>query len=191
MYSQGLLFDGLAETATWSARGVVNLLIVPLIAVAARRNRDWRPGIFVSRQVVFYTTTLVAVGAYLLAMSFGGFLIVRFGGSWGGFAQIVFFASAVLVLVVLLFSGTVRTWLRVFLSKHFFQNKYDYREEWLRLVNTLSEFDDSSTREVFIKAMAQIVASPSGASMDLRRRERRVSAWQQVTGPTRNTPILQ
>jgi len=162
MYSQGLLFDGLAETATWSARGVVNLLIVPLIAVAARRNPDWRPRIFVSRQVVFYTTTLVAVGAYLLAMSFGGFLIVRFGGSWGGFVQIVFFASAVLVLVVLLFSGTLRTWLRVFLSKHFFQNKFDYREEWLRLVSTLSEFDDSSTREVFIKAMAQIVSSPSG-----------------------------
>ena len=37
---------------------------------------------FVSRQVVFYTTTLVAVGAYLLAMIFGGFLSVRFGGSW-------------------------------------------------------------------------------------------------------------
>jgi len=162
MYSQGLLFDGLATTATWSARGVVNLLIVPLIAVAARRNPDWRPRIYVSRQVVFYTTTLVAVGAYLLAMSFGGFLIVRFGGSWGSFVQIVFFAGTVLVLVVLLFSGTLRTWLRVFLSKHFFQNTYDYREEWLRLVGTLSEFDDSSTREVFIKAMAQIVASPSG-----------------------------
>lgn len=162
MYSQGLLFDGLADTATWSARGVVNLLIVPLIAVAARRNPDWQPRIYVSRRLVFYTTTLVAVGAYLLVISFGGFLIVRFGGSWGGFAQTVFFAGAMLLLVVLLLSGTIRSWLRVFLSKHFFQNKYDYREEWLRLVSTLSEFDDSSTREVVIKAMAQIVASPSG-----------------------------
>jgi putative PEP-CTERM system histidine kinase len=162
MYSRGLLIDDLAATATWSARGVVNLLIVPLIAEAVRRNPDWRPRIYFSRQVVFYTATLVAVGAYLLAISFGGFLIVRFGGSWGAFVQIVFLAGAALLLAVLLFSGALRTWLRVFLSKHFFQNKYDYREEWLRLVSTLSEFDDSSTREVVIKAMAQIVASPSG-----------------------------
>ena len=178
MYSQGLLFDGVAETAAWSARGFVNLLIVPLVAIAARRSPDWRPRLFVSRQVVFYTTTLVAVGAYLLAISFGGFLIARFGGSWVGFVQIVFFAGAALVLVVLLFSGTLRTWLRVFLSKHFFQNKYDYREEWLRLVSTLSGFDDSLTRKVFIKAMAQIVASPSGHLwvLDAESREYRLAA---------------
>ncbi|NIP71362.1 MAG: PEP-CTERM system histidine kinase PrsK, partial [Planctomycetales bacterium] len=77
-------------------------------------------------------------------------------------AQIVFLAGAILVLFSLLFSGTLRAKVRVFLSKHFFQNKYDYREEWLRLVATLAEFGDSSTRQVVIKAMAQIVESPSG-----------------------------
>jgi len=28
--------------------------------------------------------------------------------------------------------------LRVFISKHFFENKYDYREEWLRLIDALT-----------------------------------------------------
>lgn len=50
----------------------------------------------------------------------------------------------------------------MFLSKHFFHNKYDYRDEWLRLVSTLAKFEDSSTRQVVIKAVAQIVESPSG-----------------------------
>ena len=161
LYSQAVLFSAIDST-TWIARGPVNLFFVPLIAVAARRNPTWELKIFVSRQVVFYSTTLVAVGLYLLLMSAGGYLIVRFGGNWGGVARIVFFVGAGVVLVTLLFSNTLRARARVFLSKHFFHNKYDYRDEWLRLVATLSKFEDCSARQVVIEAMAQIVESPSG-----------------------------
>jgi len=161
LYSQAVLFSAIDST-TWIARGPVNLFFVPLIAVAARRNPTWELRIFVSRQVVFYSTTLVAVGLYLLLMSAGGYLIVRYGGNWGGVARTVFFVGAGVVLVTLLFSNTLRARARVFLSKHFFHNKYDYRDEWLRLVATLSKFEDSSARQVVIEAMAQIVESPSG-----------------------------
>ena len=161
LYSQAILFDALDE-ATWLARGPVNLIFVPLIAVATRRNRDWQLRIFVSRHVVFYSTTLTAVGAYLLLMSVGGYLITSHGGSWGGVAKTVFFVGAGIVLFSLLFSSTLRAKSKVFLSKHFFQNKYDYREEWLGLISTLSKFEGSSTREVVVAAMAQIVDSPSG-----------------------------
>ena len=161
LYSQALLFSAI-DSSTWIARGAVNLFFVPLIAVAARRNPTWDLRIFVSRQVVFYSTTLIAVGFYLLLMSAGGYLIVRYGGSWGSVARIVFFVGAGVVLFTLLFSNTLRARAKVFLSKHFFHNKYDYRDEWLRLVATLSRFEDSSARQVVIEAMAQIVDSPSG-----------------------------
>jgi putative PEP-CTERM system histidine kinase len=162
LYSQAVLFDAI-DSSTWSARGLVNLFFVPAIAIAARRNPDWELRIFVSRQVVFYTTTLIAVGIYLLLMSLGGYLLLRFGGSWGALARIVFLTGAVLVLLVLLFSSTLRSHLRVFLSKHFFHNRYDYREEWMRLIGTLAEFEQSSTREVAVRAVAQIMDSPAGA----------------------------
>ncbi|MDZ7644743.1 MAG: XrtA/PEP-CTERM system histidine kinase PrsK [Woeseiaceae bacterium] len=158
LYSQGVLFGGIDE-AVWSARGVVNILFVPLIAIAARRNEQWDLDIFVSRHVVFYTTTLVAVGVYLLLMSAGGYAILLYGGDWAGLLQVVFFVGAGLVLATLLFSNKLRARLKVFLSKHFFRNKYDYREEWLRLIATLAEFEDSSTRQIVIKALAQIVES--------------------------------
>jgi putative PEP-CTERM system histidine kinase len=161
LFSQAVLFQQIDE-ATLLARGAVNILFVPVIALAVRRNPLWDLNIFVSRQVVFYTTTLVAVGLYLLLMSIGGYLLLLVGGSWGAVARTVFLMGAGLVLITLLASGRVRTRVRVFLSKHFFQNKYDYREEWLRLVETLAEFEDSSTRQVVIKALAQIVESPSG-----------------------------
>ena len=161
LYSQGVLFN-VIDTATWYARGAVNILFVPMIVVAARRSPVWELNVFVSRQVVFYSTTLFAVGVYLVLMSLGGYLLLVYGGTWGGVARVVFFAGALLVLFTLLFSNALRARIKVFLSKHFYQNKYDYREEWLRLVATLAEFEDSSTRQVVIKAMAQIADSPAG-----------------------------
>jgi putative PEP-CTERM system histidine kinase len=161
LYSQSVLFNAI-HTDAWAARGVVNVFFVPLIAMAARRNPDWQLRIFVSRQVVFYSTTLIAVGFYLVLMSLGGYLIVRFGGSWGGLAQIVFFVGSIIVLLALLFSSTLRARFKVFLSKHFFQNKYDYREKWIGLIATLSRFTGASSREVVIEAVAEIVDSPGG-----------------------------
>ncbi len=161
LYSQAVLL-GSVDMNTLMIRGIVNSLFAPLFAIAARRNPDWKLDIFVSRQVVFYSTTLVAVGLYLLLMSAVGYWLSIYGGTWGGLARAVFFAGAVLVLLVLLYSGRLRSRLKVFLSKHFFRNKYDYREEWLRLIGTLAEFEDSSTREIVIQALAQIVGSPAG-----------------------------
>ena len=63
LYSQAVLFSAI-DSASWVARGLVNLFFVPLIAVAARRNPAWDLRIFVSRQVVFYSTTLTAVGLF-------------------------------------------------------------------------------------------------------------------------------
>ena len=160
-YSQALLFSAL-DTVTWLARGWVNVIFVPAIAIAARRSPDWKLRIFVSRQVVFYTTTLVAVGVYFLLMGLGGFLLLKFGGSWGALARAVFLVGAAVVLAALMSSSTLRARFKVFLSKHFFQNKYDYREEWLRLVSTLADFEGGRNLSVAVKAIAQIVGSSSG-----------------------------
>lgn len=161
LYSQAVLFKSI-DVEVWMARGAVNVLFVPLIALAARRNPDWDLNIFVSRQVVFYSSSFVAVGLYLFLMSLGGYALLLYGGTWGGLARIVFFAGAGLVLLFLLFSSALRARLKVFLSKHFFRNKYDYREEWLRLIAALSGFEGRSTRQILIKALAQIVSSPAG-----------------------------
>ncbi|MDH4053915.1 MAG: PEP-CTERM system histidine kinase PrsK [Gammaproteobacteria bacterium] len=161
LYAQGLLF-GAIDVLAWNARGAVNALFVPFIAMAARRNPNWDLDIFVSRHVVFYTGSLLAVGAYLILVSLGGYAILIYGGRWGPIAETIFVVGAILVLVALLFSSAIRARARVFLSKHFFRNKYDYRQEWLRLVSTLSAVEQDSTRNNAIRAMAQMVGSPGG-----------------------------
>src|SRR5690606_6798789 len=69
-----------------------------------------------------------------------------------------------LSLAVMLASARLRARLRVFLSTHFFRNRYDYREEWLRLMNTLAspEDPDLPLGRRSVKALCDILGSPSG-----------------------------
>ena len=162
LYSYRLLYQQM-QPAAWDARGLVTALAVPMILIAARRNRDWEVPVFLSREVVFQTATLIAVGGYLLLVALGGYYVRDFGGTWGEFAQIVLVAGALLGLLLLLVSEPIRRRFRVLINKHFFTRKYDYREEWLRLTERLAEArDDLSPYERSVRVVADVVESPAG-----------------------------
>ena len=163
LYSQALLLREI-DANIWNARGAVNALAVPLIAVAAARNPDWSIDVFVSRQVVFYTTALLGAGIYLLAMAAGGYYIQVHGGTWGAVAQIVFLGGAAVILAVIMLSGEVRAKVRVFLIRHFYKGKYEYRVEWLRLIHTLATPDEANPLgDRALRALAQVVESSGGS----------------------------
>ena len=161
LYSDALLLKHI-NPEIWAARGIVNALIVPLIAVSAARNPNWSAGIAVSRRILFYSAALFGAAAYLLAMAAAGYYLRFFGGSWGTVMQVSFLFGALVLLLAVLFSGTLRSWLRVFISKHFFSYNYDYREEWLHFTRTLSEGEHGLGERV-IQALAQLVESPGGS----------------------------
>ena len=163
LYSQAFLFKAISIDA-WNARGLVNAMLVPFLALAVRRNPNLSLELFVSRHVVFYSTTLTAVGIYLVAMSAGAYYIRLFGGTWGGVVQIVFVAGGIGILLALLTSGSLRGRLRVFLVKHFYKNKFDYREEWLRLIGEMTT--QSGGRDLYampVRALSHIVGSDGGS----------------------------
>ncbi len=161
LYSDALLLRHI-NPEIWAARGIVNAFIVPLVAVSAARNPQWSVGITVSRRILFYSAALFGAAAYLLAMAGAGYYLRFFGGSWGTVMQVSFLFGAVILLMAVLFSGTLRSWLRVFISKHFFSYNYDYREEWLHFTRTLSESGHGLGERV-IQALAQLVESPGGS----------------------------
>ena len=131
LYSDAMLFHEI-NPDIWAARGVVNALTVPLIAVSVARSTSWSSELAVSRRVMFHSAALFGSAIYLLAMGSAGYYLRYFGGSWGSVMQVTFLFGALMLLVGILFSGTFRSWLKVFISKHFYSYNYDYREEWLR-----------------------------------------------------------
>jgi len=162
LYSESLLFRHVNEDI-WAARGVVNAIIVPLLAVATARNPKWSLDIFVSRRILFHSAAMLGAAVYLLGMAAAGYYVRYVGGTWGGVLQVTFLFGAVLLLLVMMFSGTLRARLKVFLSKNFFNYRYDYREEWLRFTRTLSEGEPGiQLRERSIQAIAELVDSPGG-----------------------------
>ena len=160
LYSDALLFRHVNEDL-WAARGGINALVVPLIAVSAARNPQWAVGIAVSRHILFYSAALFGTAIYLLVMAGAGYYLRFSGGSWGTILQMTFLFGAMLLLIGVMFSGTIRSWLKVFISKHFFSYNYDYREEWLRFTRTLSEGRNDLGERV-IQALAKLVESPGG-----------------------------
>ncbi len=164
VFSLGVLFRGLAQDL-WNARGVVNAVVAVLLAVAVNRMPAPSSEVAISRKVVFYSTGMLAVGLYLVAIALGGYFIQVVGGEWGTFALIVFFFIAIMMLLTVLFSGQARARLRVFLDKNFFHYRYDYRREWLNLTHALSEQDsDESLPRRALRAVSGIVQSP-GATL--------------------------
>ncbi|MEW8314860.1 MAG: XrtA/PEP-CTERM system histidine kinase PrsK [Candidatus Thiodiazotropha endolucinida] len=137
LYAEALLFNRV-DTTLWQARGLTSALAVPFVAIAATRNPSWSVRVFVSKQVVFHATTIIAAGAYLVTMAAVGYYIRFYGGSWGKATQVAFVFAGVIFLITVLFSGNLRLKLKVFVNKHFFSYKYDWRDEWLRVVQTLS-----------------------------------------------------
>ncbi len=160
MYAEALLFLEL-NAELWEARGLINALALPLLAAGISRNSNWRVNLQVSHQVAFHTVTLTGAGLYLLGMAAAGYVIRYLGGSWGGVLQLAFLAAAAALLVIVLFSGKFRAQLRVFLSKHFFSYRYDYREEWLKFTRALASLDDN-VAEGIIRTMAPLASSPAG-----------------------------
>lgn len=184
LYSNAILAGQIGSTF-WVARGFVVAFCVPLIAWSIKRIDSLHSNIFASRQVVFYTTTLIAAGLYLTFVGFVGYFLKNLGREWSEVLQLVFLSAAVLGLIALLMSEQIRAKIRVWLTKHFFERKYDYRAEWLRLIHTLTSDEASlALRKRSIKALAQIIGSPSGRLWLLAPRAKSfdvVSSW--------NTPV--
>jgi putative PEP-CTERM system histidine kinase len=180
VYSDAVV-SGQIGTLFWGVRGYVVAMCVPMIGVSVSRIASWSRGIFVSRQVVFYTTTLVGSGLYLTAIGFTGYYIEQLGQDWGPALQIVFLSAAVLGFLVLLLSDQIRARIHIFVAKHFFERKYDYRAEWLRLIQTLTSAEDGlPLKKRAIKSLAQIVNSESGHLWlidEAGKRYRSVSGW--------------
>lgn len=166
--AQALLFG----VAMLAGSVPATLLIVRVVAVgsagllllhAVRRRPQWSLDIFVSPQARAYLPRLLPmllVLVILLALmpltrtmhqenvqTLAGLLIALTG----------------IPIALLMFSENLSARLRVFISKHFLPFRFDYREEWLRLIDTLASPEQRvPLPERAIKAVAQIVGAPAG-----------------------------
>lgn len=172
VFADAALF-GRVDQAFFDARGFVNALVSPLLAIAVSRATLWEIDIHVSRTAVFHSAALIGSGVYLIGMAAAGFYLKGVGGEWGRILQILFLARALLILIVIFSSGSVRAKVKVSISKHFFSYKYDYREEWLRFIRTVATVDSGiSLHDRILRSIADIIQCDAGGLWVLRQEDR-------------------
>ena len=136
LLSQMLLFQVLLGIYLTTAAAT---LVFGNLAVGASliRTRLLRSEVTVSRDLVYRSLLIVALGGYLLVIGALGWLLNYLGIPeellWG---SVLVFVSALAAGAVLL-SENVRWRLKRLIARHFYRTKYDYREQWLRFTERL------------------------------------------------------
>lgn len=161
LYSDSLLLHRI-NADLWAARGLVDALCAPLLAMTVSRNAPGQQRLALSRYVLLRSVALLGAALYLLLMAGGAYLIRYAGGAWGPVMQLASLCGALLLLAGVLFSGTWRARLKVWVSKHFYRSHYDYRQEWLGVTQAMSAAGPA-LGERCIQALARLVESPAGA----------------------------
>ncbi|MFV8816178.1 XrtA/PEP-CTERM system histidine kinase PrsK [Haliea sp. E17] len=159
MYTEGLILRQV-NPLLWEARGFIVAFTAPLLGISILRSQKRSPEAQVSRNVVFHTVTLLLAGVYLIFISCVAFAINVYGGTWGGVLQITFLSVAGIFFLTVVLSSRARDVLRVWMSKHFFSYRYDYRREWLDFTQTLAE-SANATPTAITQAMTKLCGSPS------------------------------
>lgn len=163
IFSQAVLFNSLDQDAL-NIRGAIHALVAPLLLLSSTRRSDWIQKVRLSPKVAFHSATLLIAGLYLLFISGVGYYVRYFGGDWGRALQLGLVFLALITLMVLALSGSMRAKLRVTVGKHFFRYRYDYREEWLRFTNALALRDSPQAMgQQVVRGLADMLESPGGA----------------------------
>jgi len=162
-YANATMVDQV-EVGYIAARGYLYFLLLPFLVIAIRRIRHWGVNIFISRDVVLHSSLLLVAGAYLFMMAVVGYAINYVGGSWGAMVQVVLVFMSLALLATVFLSNSFRTNCKVFITKHFFANQYDYRIEWVKLTKTLSSSMDApeTIYESALKGMLHAIKYDSG-----------------------------
>lgn len=192
LFSDAFITRGRVDAGLGLGRALVAAIMVPLLALAMARNREWRVDIHVSRQVVLHTATLLASGCFLLAVAVVAMLLRGFGGDWGLVLQLAMLFGSIVVLATVLLSGNARGRLKFLISRNFFTHRYDYRVEWLKFIELVSEPKYAEELPVrIIRALAGFVDSSAGVLWSLSRGigYYPTAAWRLPIPPSERLPI--
>lgn len=143
---------------------IVASLFMSITALTLPQTEDQTARISLSRPVVFYTTSLTLAGAVLALIALSGYYVRELGGEWGTMAYALLLVATVISLILVFTSRSTRERLTVLINKHLFSHKYDYRTEWLKLIERLSQ--PASSEDVHrqaVNAVATIFKSNGGA----------------------------
>jgi putative PEP-CTERM system histidine kinase len=164
-YSQGLLYRTI-DMDLVPVRSSVFIIAAILMGYSRIFRGNGTP-VSISRHVLYRSIALLVVGIYLITLGLIGEGMRYFGDTFERDLGIVLaFAGGVFLLAVL-FSEKLRRRIKVFIQKHFYAGKHDYREEWTKFTTRLSSCGTLSDVQEAVLTVYRETFGVAGASLYL------------------------
>ncbi|ACH38822.1 sensor histidine kinase, GAF domain-containing [Citrifermentans bemidjiense Bem] len=138
-YTNALLYRSLNMELV-PLRSLVSI-IAALMIVYSRTHWRGTAQVKVSQAVLLKSVVLTVIAGYLLLLGSIGEGMKYFGALFPRVLALSLGFIAGMLLLLLLLSERAQRELKVFLHKHFYQSKYDYRAQWLGLTERLANFE--------------------------------------------------
>lgn len=135
-FSQGLLYRTI-DVNLMTIRSSILATSAGLI-LYAKLYRGNGVQITVSRYILFRSLTLLSVGVYFIVLGLLGEAMKYLDVSFAQYLTIFLAFAGGIAMIVLFLSEQLRRRVKVFISKHFFAQKHDYRHTWMELTNRLA-----------------------------------------------------
>jgi len=127
----------------------INILNIPLtssviiisttiMAIFIIKNRLFDTDIFISRFIIYNSLTIIVSGIYLLSVGIISYGIKYFEIPLPYFIITLFIFVSTLALVIILFNDTLRRRVQLFINRHFYKHKHDFRDKWMETTERLS-----------------------------------------------------
>ncbi len=184
-YSQGLLYRSINMNLL-PVRSFVLIISVAMIAVSRSRGAgDVR--LSISRKTAYRSVVVFLVGIYLIGLGLLGEGMKYIGReSQNKLLVSVAFVAAIGLLLVL-FSEKAKRRITVFLHKNFYQNKFDYRVQWLQFTDRLASAKTGEDLLTSILEGFRDTFGMSGAALFFFDEDRRVYALRSSIGIASST----
>jgi hypothetical protein len=143
----------------------VFIVCTAVIAFSVVRHKLMDVNFYMSRFVIYNSVTILVVGAYLLVVGLATQLIRSFDLLPGYHLEILVLFLAILFLLALFLSDRVRWRARMFINRHFYRSRYDYRKEWLKFSEGLSSILNVNDLVVPIGNMLKDTVGVEGVSL--------------------------
>jgi hypothetical protein len=143
------------------AEAVIVIISGLFILFSLVRHRLMDTDVFISRQVVYNSFVLFVVGAYLITIAAIGYL-VKYQFITQGITQFlvaeIFMYVAIIGMILLLLSESIRHRVEVYISKNFYKHKYEYDEVWIAFTQRIgSNINPEALLPQLVSSIQEIV----------------------------------
>jgi putative PEP-CTERM system histidine kinase len=125
-----------------------------LLIYAVVHHRLLNRKIFISRKVVYSSFIPSLLACYFIGFGIVSLIMRTFGLELSFVLKWLIVVSGLVAAVLIGFSGKIRRNIHFFISTHFYNNKYEYRDEWIALS---SELQGAETEKDIVSALRNVL----------------------------------